>query len=203
MARSKIRSGVGFHLGHLSVRARMLNTVRRTASVAFWLSMLCALGACSEHVVDTFPEWCEQIAGVDLEKKYAPSWAVLFSVRVDGDAIRDDYVKFLNDSHREKVQNRMPRMAWREGAELHLVNLSSLLMVEPEVVIREWRKGVETANRYEHESSADACLYGTLSSMFDSLHIHSMESDSLGRNWTDEVTVILTERKDRLGDKAL
>ena len=34
-------------------------------------------------------------------------------------------------------------------------------------------------------------------------HIHAMESDALGRNWTDEVTVIQTERKERLGDKAL
>ena len=35
-----------------------------------------------------FPEWCEQITGVDLEKKYVPFWAVLFSVSFDGDAIR-------------------------------------------------------------------------------------------------------------------
>jgi hypothetical protein len=30
-----------------------------------------------------------------------------------------------------------------------------------------------------------------------------MESDPLGRKWTDEVTVIPTGREERLGDKAL
>lgn len=173
--------------------------MRKTILVALALT----LTGCSEHVVDTFPEWCEQITGMDLQKKYAPFWSVLFSVSFDGEAIRDDYVKFLNDSHMEKVQNRAPRMAWREGTELHLMNLSSLLVIEPEKVISEWRKGIETAKRYEHEDSADTCLYGTLTSMFDSLYIHSMECDTLGRNCTDEVTVIQTERKERLGDKAL
>ena len=165
--------------------------------------MAASVTACSEHRVDTAPEWCEQITGVDLEDKYAPVWVVLFSVSFDGDAIRDDYVKFLNDTHMEKVENRAPRMAWREGTELHLVNLSSLLMIEPEQIIGEWRNGVETAKRHEHDNDADTCLYGTITSMFDSLHIHSMESDSLGQQWKDEVTVIPTERKERLGDKAL
>ena len=183
--------------------ARMLKTLRSAASVAVCLLMMGSLTACSEHVVDTFPEWCEQITGVDLEEKYLPFWAVLFSVSFDGDAIRADYVKFLNNSHMEKVQNRAPRMAWREGTELHLVNLSSLLMIEPEKIIGEWRKGIETAKRYEHDNDADTCLYGTLTSMFDSFHIHSLESDALGRKWTDETTVIPTERKERLGDKAL
>ena len=49
--------------------------------------------------------------GVDLEDKYAPFWAVLFTVSFDGDAIRDDYVKFLNDSHMEKIANRAPRIS--------------------------------------------------------------------------------------------
>jgi hypothetical protein len=42
-----------------------------------------------------------------------------------------------------------------------------------------------------------------LISLFDSIHIHTMESDPLGRKWTDEVTVIPTGREERLGDKAL
>lgn len=172
------------------------------ARVAVCLVVLAGLTACSEHVVDTFPEWCEQIAGVNLEEKYAPSWAVLFSVRFDDEAIRDDYVKFLNDSHLEKVEHRAPRMAWREGTDLHLINLSSFLEIEPDEVIGAWRKGIDTAKRYEHENGADACLYGTLTSMFDSLQIHSMELESLGLAWTDDVTIIPTDRKERLDDKA-
>jgi hypothetical protein len=165
--------------------------------------MIGSLSACSDHRVDTFLEWCEQITGVDLEEKYWPFWAVLFSVSFDPDAIRDDYVKFLNESHMEAVEHRAPKMAWRDGTELHLVNLSSLLVIEPEKIIDEWRRGLEAANRYEHDNNADTCLYGTVVSMFDSLHIHSMESDSLGINWTDDVTVVPTERKERLGDGAL
>ena len=161
------------------------------------------LVSCSEHQVDTFPEWCEQITGVNLEDKYSSSWAVTFSVSFDGDAIRDDYTAFLNKTHLEKVQNRVPRMAWREGTELHLVNLSSLLVIEPEKVIQEWRKGVELAREYKHTDPADTCLYGTLTSMFDSLHIHAMESDALGVKQSDNVTVINTEREKRLSDKRL
>ena len=166
-------------------------------------AMALLLTGCSEHVVDTFPEWCEQISGVDLEEKYAPFWAVMFSVKFDGDAIRDDFVKFLDDTHMQKIEGRAPRMAWREGTELHLVNLSSLLVIEPEKVIAEWRRGIETAKNYASVDDADKCLYGTVASMFDGLHIHSMESDALGQNWTDDVTVIPTERKERIGENVL
>ena len=69
-------------------------------------TMALLLTGCSEHVVDTFPEWCEQISGVDLQEKYAPFWAVMFSVKFDGDAIRDDFVKFLDDMHMQKVERR-------------------------------------------------------------------------------------------------
>ena len=57
--------------------------MRKTILVALGL----LLTACSEHRVDTFPEWCEQISGVDLEEKYLPFWAVIFSVSFDHDAM--------------------------------------------------------------------------------------------------------------------
>jgi hypothetical protein len=173
---------------------------KRRAIATVLVALTLTFAGCSEHVVDTFPEWCEQITGVDLEKKYA--WSPLFVVSFDGDAIRDDYTKFLNDALMEKVESRAPKMAWREGTELHLVNLSSFLALEPEKVIAEWRKGIEKAKEPEPKDSADTCLYGTLISMFDSLHIHSMERDALGE-WVDDTTVIPTERQERLGDKAL
>jgi hypothetical protein len=167
------------------------------------LTFLLLATGCADHRVDTFQEWCEQIAGVDLQKKHAPFWAVIFSVSFDGDAIRNDYAAFLNKAHLEKVQNRAPKMAWREGTELHLVNLSSLLVIEPRKVIEEWKKGIEIAKAYKHNDPADACLYGTLTSMFDSLHIHSMKVDPFGVKWTDNVTIIPTDREKRLGDKRL
>ena len=176
-------------------------TLRRVAKFLFCISLAGNIAACSEHRVDTFHEWCEQITGVDLKAKHSPLWAVIFSVSFDGDAIRDDYVTFLNDAHMEKVEYRAPRTAWREGTELHLVNLSSLLRIEPEKIIGEWRQGIDTAKRFEHNNDADVCLYGTVTSMFDSLHIHSMER--LALKWTDKITLISTERNERLGKEAL
>jgi hypothetical protein len=122
-------------------------------------------------------------------------WTPFFSVSFDGDAIRDDYVKFMNDAHLEKVQNRAPKMAWREGVELHLINLSSLLVIEPEEVIRGWRTGIETARQGKSANRADTCGYGTIVSLFDNLHIHSWKSDGLGIKWTESITVIPTDRK--------
>lgn len=158
---------------------------------------------CAQHKVDTLPEWCEQITGVNLETKYRPFWSVIFSVSFDGDAIRDDFTAFLNKAHLEKVQNRTPKMAWREGTQLHLVNLSSLLLIEPEKVIEEWRQGIERAKEHKDTDPANICLYGTITSLFDSLHIHSMESDAFGRNWADKVTVMQTDREKRLGKNRL
>lgn len=158
---------------------------------------------CAEHKVDTFQEWCEQISGEDLDEKYRPFWAVIFGVSFDGDAIRDDYTEFLNNLHLEKVNNRAPKMAWREGAELHLVNLSGLMVVEPEKIIEEWRNGIELSKQYKHTDPNSKCLYGTLTSLFDSFHIHSMESDVFGKNWTENVTVIPTDREKRLGKDRL
>ena len=128
---------------------------------------------------------------------------MIFSVSFDGDAIRNDFTAFLNKTHLEKVQNRAPKMAWRDGTELHLVNLSSLLVIEPKKVIEEWRQGIELDKEHKHTDPANICLYGTITSLSDSLHIHSMESDALGLKWTDKVTVIRTDREKRLGKKWL
>ena len=158
---------------------------------------------CAEQKVDTFQEWCEQISGEDLDKKYRPFWAVIFSVSFNGDAIRDDYTEFINKLHLEKVEHRASKMAWREGTELHLINLSSLLVVEPEQIIEEWRHGIEISKEYKHDDPASKCLYGSLTSLFDSLHIHSKESDVFGKNWTEKITVIPTDREQRLGKNKL
>ena len=175
------------------------NIIRKLFSTVLFLL---ATG-CAEHQIDTFQEWCEQITGVDLQEKHTPFWAITVAISYNGDAIRDDYTDFLNKTHLEKVQNRMSRMAWREGTNLHLVNVSSLLVIEPEEIIEGWRKGIGLAKEFKHTDQADICLYGTLTSMFDSLYIHSMKADALGVDWTDTVTTISTDREKRLGDKRL
>ncbi len=157
-----------------------------------------ALGACSEHHVDTVAEWCEHISGVDLKEKYQSSWAIAFAINFDGDAIRDEFVKTLDEKHLAEVENLAPRMAWREGTALHLTNPSNFLAIETRAFINQWRDDIGRSVRYEHENPDDACFYGTVQSMFDSLHIHSKEADSSGSNGIDKVTVIDTGRRQRL-----
>lgn len=154
---------------------------------------------CAEHKVDTVKEWCEQISGVDLAAKYRPFWTVIFGVSFDADSIRDEYTEILNKLHLEKVENRAPKMAWREGTDLHLVNLSSLLDVEPEKIIDDWRKGIEISKQFKHQDSVSNCLYGTLTSLFDNLYIHTMESDASGKIWTEKIATISTDRERILG----
>lgn len=158
---------------------------------------------CANHRVDTWPKWCEQITGVNLEEKYRPAWAVIFSVSFDADAIRDDFVRAMDKLHLEKVQHRSPRMTWREGTELHLINLSTLLDIEPEEIIEEWRREIDADKAGKNTDRASRCLFGTITSLFDSLHIHSITLDVRGRDKRDDVTVIPMNRKARLGERHL
>jgi len=163
--------------------------------LAFVLAIF--LVGCSENKIDTFPEYCEQITG----NYKAPFWAFITSTSQDDNAIRDSYTDMLNKTHLEKVNNRTPRMAWRVGEELHLVNLSSFMIIEPNEVISQWEKGINIAKQYLDQDDGEVCLYGTLTSMFNSLNIHSMESDPLGIKWSDKVTVITTDREAKKGMK--
>lgn len=155
------------------------------------------LSACSDYTFDTFPKWCERIIDENAAEKHQPFWAIFPGVSTHHDAVRDDFVKLLNDTHMEKVENRSDRMAWREGTNLHLINLSSFLVVDAEKIIAEWRRGIDRANANTLEDKTEKCLYETITSLFDSLHIHSMTADIPGQNWTDHVTVIDTDRKAR------
>lgn len=174
----------------------------RTAGMLTGVVLLLALG-CARHHVDTVPEWCEQITGVNLADKYQPFWGVIFSVSFDGDAIRDDFVREMNKLHLEKVQHRSPRMAWREGTAFHLINLSTLLQIEPVKIIEEWRQGIEADKAGEIRDRGGRCLFGMITSLFDSMHIHSITVDALGRDERDDVTVIPTDRESRLGKHRL
>lgn len=156
--------------------------------------------SCSTHEVDNVQKWCEQISGEDLADKYQPFWAILFAVKFNGEAIRDDYVRILNTSYLEKVEGRTKRMAWREGTEFHVINLSSFFEVNPEVFIEQWRTGVEMSKQFKYADQMARCQFGTLTSAFDSLHIHSMTYDPPNKKWTDNVTVIPTDRNAILGN---
>lgn len=165
---------------------------------AILLLLTLLLVGCINHEVDTFPEWCEQISGIDLESKYGKPWAPIFSVSFKSDKIRDDFTAFLNNSYVEKAEKRASKIVWREETILNIMNLSALFVIEPDAFISEWRHGVETAKTFSHTDPVDKCLYGTVTSLFDTVKIHTYELDSLGNIISDEVTIVNTDRKSRL-----
>ncbi len=150
---------------------------------------------CTNHEVDTFPEWCEQISDVNLENKYGKAWAPIFSVSFKGDKIRDDFTTFLNTAYVEKTKNRANKIVWREGTILHIINISTLFVINPDTFISEWRNGIETAKSFSHTIAEDKCLYGTAASLFDAINIHTPEFDELGNITSGKVSEISTDRK--------
>ncbi len=90
-------------------------------------------------------------------------------------------------------------MAWREGTDLHIENLSTLMVVDPAEIISEWEEEIERAKRYEHPDFDHMCLFGTVTSLFDTVYIHSGEWDNTGLKFiADHITEIDTERQERI-----
>ena len=141
--------------------------------------------SCYTHKIDTAQEWCEQISGVDLNDKYNPPWSLFFGVHISEESIRDDYAKILNDLYMKQVQHRIEkidRMVWREGKNLHMTNLSSFfIVVEPSSMVNEIKEGIEDSCNFKIEDKARKCLYGTMVTLFDKVIIHhySNVSDEL------------------------
>lgn len=162
------------------------------------IAMAISISACYTIEVETVEEWCAQISGEDLYER-APFWATFPAIRFHGESLRDAYVTLLNESMLEKVQSRASRMAWRDGAVLHVENLGNLLVVDPDTIIAEWRAGIERGITFNELDQADKCLYGGITSLFDQLVVHSADHD--GVRWIDEtLTTIDTERQTRLRD---
>ena len=158
------------------------------------------LASCSNYEVNTTERWCEHLlSGGNLAEKHAPFWAVLPSVSFDGNAIRDDFVRFLNKAMMEKVEGRIDRMVWREGTNLHIENLSSLMEIDQKEVIEGWRTGIARDNAGKLTDPADQCLYGTVTSMFDMVTIHSKHWDPMGfKVVSEDKDVLDTERAKRI-----
>jgi hypothetical protein len=147
-------------------------------------------GGCSEIKVDNFQKWCELISGEDLKAKYAEFWVVKVSISVDEDRIRDDFISFLNRSLLKKVQYRVPEMAWMKADELHIVNLSSIQNIAPEIMIDKWEKGLKSALQKELTDFSDICIYETVTRLFSILYIHTINYDENGSVLEDDVTSI-------------
>lgn len=171
----------------------IINKVSSYICSALFVSVLIFHG-CSHHEVDTWEEWCEQISGVDLEKKYN-KWGVFFSVRHNADAIRKDFTekynwlvltdvgsKYLGGAEPDsKVMQELARLkmvgAWSEGNTLHIAN--SLLIKDDKLGINEFPEFVEKYRFYlnlkANRNSLDDfqyCLFGTINSVFDTVVLH-------------------------------
>jgi len=65
------------------------------ASASMVLTGTMWLAGCYNFKIDTAQKWCEQIFGVNMENKYKPFWAIIFSASTEADAIRDDFVAMI------------------------------------------------------------------------------------------------------------
>ena len=145
---------------------------------------------CSDIKVDNFQKWCELISGEDLKDKYAKFWVIKISISVDEDRIRDDFTSFLNRSLLKKVQYKVPEMAWMKADELHIVNLSSIQNIAPEIMIAKWDRGLKLAIQKKHTDFSDICVYETVTRLFSILYIHNIKYDENGSVLEDDVTPI-------------
>jgi hypothetical protein len=170
-----------------------INLAKSFICGTLFLSVL-ILQACSHHEVDTWEEWCEQISGVDLAKKYN-KWGLFFSVRHNADAIRKDFVekynllvladvgsKYLAGAKPDsKVMQELARLkivgVWCEGNSLHIAN--SLLIKDHKMEINEFPEFVEKYRFYlnlkANRNRLDEfqyCLFGTINSLFDTVILH-------------------------------
>jgi hypothetical protein len=151
------------------------------------------VSACSTHDVNTADEWCQQLRGVDLMAKHSPFWAVFPGIHFDGNAIRADFAKKLNEVSLDSVQHRADRMVWAEGTDLHVVSVAGLNDIEPQRVISEWRTLIASGTK---PTQKDPCVAGSLVSLYDRVLIHTWVWDNLGlKVIRDDVTTIETDRK--------
>lgn len=155
------------------------------------------LGSCSEHEVDTWVEYCEQISGDDLEEKYNP-WGLLFSFSFNEEAVRKDLVKNLNVIYIEAYQGRDPKPVWREGLELFIVNNATYFVTDPEIFVQEWKKGLKRADNGEALDREDYCLYGAVSYLFERVHILHLNLTIFGNPRVTNEEIIETSRNHTL-----
>jgi hypothetical protein len=158
-----------------------------------------ALLGCSKHEIDTFEKYCEGVVGVDLQKKYEPFWSAAFSISCKADAVRDDYVRIVNEMYMKDVAGRTKRMLWRNRSTLHLTNPSSFFQLDPKAFIEEWRSGIQRSLRSKPENDPDKCLFGTAAQLFDELEIHTLTSKVGLVLDTDTVTSLPTNRRTHFG----
>ena len=173
------------------------------ARASLIVTLCVSIAACTTHEVNTWERWCEQITGVDLERKYR-GWGLIFGVRYDVEAIREDFAKKFNTIAVSSVSSRyfegrpaddpvlseMARLrligVWHESTALHWAHsYLSLEYVDPEVGFSEFASEIEnnlerhrTLDRLRPRDEAERatmCIWGTIDGVFDRLVLHGPE----------------------------
>ena len=153
--------------------------------------------SCSSHTVSTWEDWCSQLLGEDLHKKYNA-----FAIRFDDEAIRADFVRNYNDFVVEKIAHtyldgaalyddvvqELVRLkmigVWNEGDNLYMKN--ALLITDDELGInefKEWemqfRKYLAIEQNREIMDDFQYCIYGTINTHFNNFILISADDDSV------------------------
>ncbi len=161
----------------------------------------CLMMGCQQIEIDTLEKWCDNVSGVDLESKYGHFWAVITGVSFNDEAVRDDIARKLNVMWMEKAKGRTDKMVWREGMFLHVINPSSLWVVDKEDTIKFYREGLDAYFKNDKMHPAERCLFGAILSHFNYVIIHNLDRSLPWVN-KDTKTIIDTRRDEyskRLG----
>ena len=165
----------------------------------FLFSIILSSG-CKNRVsynVTTWEEWCSQLLGEDLNKKYNSP-----GVTFDGDAIREDFVKQYNEliiklianrylsgaSQDDEVVKDMVRLkligVWREGDNIILRNeLLSEGYVQGIDEFEEWklrfRDSINSAKNNEKMDDIQYCIFGTMNTHFANFILKGPKNKSI------------------------
>jgi hypothetical protein len=164
------------------------------------VAMCVPFAACTTHEVNTWERWCEQIRGVDLERKYR-GWGIIFGVSYDAEAIRKDFAERFNAIAIASVSNRyfdgrpaddpvlaeMARLrligAWHESTELHWAHsYLSLEYADPVLAFSEVTseleskleryRNIDTPRAQDGDTNANLCIWGTIDGVYKRLVLH-------------------------------
>lgn len=163
--------------------------------IVLTVPIVCLLGCYKYEVidVDTVDEWCYLIERNDELGEY---WGRREKFEFNHDAIREDYVSRLNATHLGETDNRITRVAWREEANLHLLNLAAVSDMDADAFTEEWQSKIAAAIRLELDRQEDVCLYRGIATLFDNVVIHTPQTDPVQPGISADGIVIIPTKQE-------
>jgi len=128
--------------------------------------------------VTTYEEWVKR--HIEIQSGQDRRHLVF---HINTEAIKNDYVRFLNEFYMKKVhlgdtpadpsQWRIDRMVWREMDVLHVENISTLMLIEPDKLIDQWEQGFEKVRRGTHGDPIEQAAWEFPMLFFEKVIVHS------------------------------